>query len=241
MKSKEIIFYPKSKLVKNIVPPPKPTSIPEWFKKIPPYQNTFLNNPNFPNNKLIVENGESNLSVKSCIPFLESLSSGYSFNLWADVYVRQTEDGPRITWIQGNEELKQVNPRPDPGIPVHSGFEPLIFSWWTHWGIKTPKGYSSLFTHPFNRSDLPFITTTGIIDTDNFGVWGNYPFSLQKNFEGLIPAGTPIVNVFPFKRDSWMSKIDESLSEWGNIEDLKKTSKIKSYYKNNFWQKKKYY
>ena len=34
---KEIIFYPSSKLVEEVVPAPKKVEIPEWYKKIPSY------------------------------------------------------------------------------------------------------------------------------------------------------------------------------------------------------------
>jgi len=88
--------------------------------------------------------------------------------------------------------------------------------------------------------NLPFITTTGIMDTDKWGIWGNQPFALQSGWEGVIPAGTPIIQVFPFKRDDWKHRIDDSLTKWGNNENIRRTSKLQGYYKNNAWQKKSF-
>jgi hypothetical protein len=231
---KEITFYPESKFVKDIIPSPRKIEVPDWFKKIKPYhpvpgvdENTFTMTPNGPNT-----------TVKLCIPFLDSLTNGYCFYTWTDILVKQTPEGTSIMSANIKQELTEVVINADPGLPALNGFDKFILSWRSHWGIKTPKGYSCIFTHPFNRTDLPFITTTGIVDTDKWGVWGDQPFALQTGWEGIIPAGTPMIHVFPFKRDDWKHKIDDSLTEWGNTENIKITSKLSGYYKNNFWQKK---
>jgi hypothetical protein len=231
--TKEITFYPKSKYIKDIIDPPKPTLVPQWFKKLPIYQGS---------SELIVFNGETNQSAKTCIPFLDSLTSGYTFNLWCDIQVKnsKTNTGKLVTWGNTAFDLIPIQDRPDPGLPIFQGFDPMFFSWKSHWGIKTPKGYSCILTHPFNRTDLPFITSTGIMDTDKWGIWGNQPFSFIKDFEGIIPAGTPIIQIIPFKRDNWKSKIDDSLTDWANKEEIKGKSIFRGYYKNNYWQKKKY-
>lgn len=236
---KQIIFYPDSKLTEEIIPAPQKIEIPEWYKKIPIYEER----PWASEGSLVVENADTNISAKGCMPFLDSFTSGYSFNLWADLQVKIVNNFPRITWLHKQYELRQVEDRVDPKyIPVPNGFDPLLFSWSSHWGIKTPKGYSCLLTHPFNRTDLPFLTTTGIMDTDEWGIWGNQPFYLQKDFEGVIPAGTPIIHIFPFKRDNWESKQDKSgkLMEWANYENIRRTSKFRGYYKNKYWKKKNY-
>ena len=239
LKNKKIIFYPKSEKIKNIVPCPQVVSVPKWFKEIPIYQKSI----DYPfNNKLIVEGGAPNYTAKACMPFLDSLSTGYSFNLWCDIQVRINSNGSsRITWGTKDEILSPVSSRPAPeGIPVPNGFNPLIFSWASAWGIKTPKGYSSILTHPFNRTDLPFLTTTGIIDTDRWGIWGDHPFHLQKDFEGVVEAGTPIIHVYPFKRDNWIYEIDDTLTEWANYENVRRSSKFRGYYKNKYWNKKSF-
>jgi hypothetical protein len=232
----KIIFYPKNELVKNVIPAPKPITIPEWFKKVPQFEKI----DGFPVNKLIVQNAQVNTSAKHCMPFMDSFRSGYAFSLWADIQVRQTDSGPIINWAHSEKSLIEVNVRANPNFPVWQGFDPLIFSWISNWGIKTPKGYSCLFTHPFNRTDLPFVTTTGIMDTDEWGIWGNQPFSLKTGFEGVIEAGTPIIHVFPFKRENWKSEINDSLTDWGNYENLRRASKFSGYYKNKYWKRKNY-
>jgi hypothetical protein len=235
---KEIIFYPRSEYIKNIIDAPKTTHIPDWYKKIPAY----LKTKDGIDNKMVVSNGDVNNSIKACIPFLDPFTSGYSIVLWCDIQVtRDNKTGEIfVAWKTTDNQLIPLQSRDDPGIPTLSGFDPMTFSWVSHWGIKTPKGYSSVFTHPFNRTDLPFFTSTGIVDTDEWSIWGNQPFCFKKDFEGVIPAGTPIIQVFPFKRDNWKSRIDDSLTKWANAENMKSRSKFKGYYKNKYWKKKKY-
>jgi hypothetical protein len=238
LKEQKIIFYPKSEKTKQIIPSPKTVSVPQWFKDIPIYQKNEITPFN---DKLVVSNGQINYSAKSCIPFLDSLTSGYSINLWCDILVKISNGNPEITWGNIDEDLSPVTSRPEPeGFVAPNGFYPLIFSWISAWGIKTPKGYSCIFTHPFNRTDLPFLTTTGIMDTDKWGIWGAQPFHLQKNWEGVIEAGTPLIHIYPFKRDNWKSKIDDSLTEWANYENIRRTSKFRGYYKNKYWSKKSF-
>ena len=229
----KIKFYPMNSLVKQVIPHPMPSRPPQWFKDV----SNFTNG----DTKLNVSNGQSNYSVKRCVPFLDSYSTGYTFNLWADIFVKNINGVPYLSWNHTYENLAEVVMRdPINDLPIYENFHPFVFSWQSYWGIQTPKGYSCILTHPFNRTDLPFITTTGVMDTDRWGVWGKQPFALKKDFEGIIEAGTPIIQVIPFKRDKWETEIDESLSEHGMIQDIKSRSKISGYYKNNYWNRKEY-
>jgi hypothetical protein len=49
-----------------------------------------------------------------------------------------------------------------------------------------------------------------IVDTDKHPIMVNFPFFLKENFSGVIPYGTPIVQVIPFKRENWKSKFSIS-------------------------------
>jgi hypothetical protein len=237
----KIIFYPQSKLVSEIIPAPISSSTPTWYKDIPMYQDR----EDRANDKLTIKDGSANYSVKSCMPFLDSMLSGYTINLWCDVQVRFEDNVLRVDWLNQNKDLAPIESGPNPKVPIMKGFTPYQLSWRSHWGIKTPKGYSCLLTHPLNRSDLPFHTTTGIMDTDSWGIWGTQPFALIDGWEGVIKAGTPVIQVLPFKRENWRSEIDTltgngSLSEWANYEYQRHTSKFRGFYKSKYWSKKTY-
>lgn len=113
--------------------------------------------------------------------------------------------------------------------------------WINPWAISTPKGYSVLFTQPMHR-ESPFTILDGIVDTDSYNAPVNFPFVLNDwGFEGLIPAGTPMAQVIPFKRESWQMGI-------GNAEDYQAQQKTTIHlrtsffdsYKNKFRQPKEY-
>jgi hypothetical protein len=83
---------------------------------------------------------------------------------------------------------------------------------------------------------------SAIIDADDFyhvGM-GQFPIYLKKGFSGVIPAGTPMFQITPFKRDEWKSIVHPY-----NDADTKKREfiylrELWGVYKNKFWKKKKY-
>ena len=111
------------------------------------------------------------------------------------------------------------------------------------WIIKTPPGYSCLFLPPMNNSDDRFSIIPGIVDTDTFTSEINFPIIINGDkypvLETVIKMGTPIAQVFPFKRESWKMVIEEENSEKEQnkrLFDLRST--IINVYKNKWWSKK---
>ncbi|HZL31017.1 MAG TPA: hypothetical protein VFC54_08145, partial [Pseudolabrys sp.] len=83
------------------------------------------------------------------------------------------------------------------------------------WTIETPPGYSLLFTHPLNRTDLPFTTITGLVDTDKYSE-SLIAFPARwhdTNFNGVLPKGTPVAQCIPVKREKWVSRIEAMSAE----------------------------
>ena len=109
------------------------------------------------------------------------------------------------------------------------------------WSIKTPKGYSCLFVQPFHRESI-FTIMPGVVDTDLYTGPVNFPFVLNDpNFEGLIPRGTPIAQVIPFKRDDWYMEFgkEKEINEQSDTVKNLRTLFFDSY-KTMFRQKKQY-
>jgi hypothetical protein len=101
-----------------------------------------------------------------------------------------------------------------------------------------------LFTQPLNHTESPFLTLSGVIDTDNWSGSDVLNFAFKKDFEGLIPKGTPYVQIIPFKREEWnleISKsIDHSASELRNTVSNSRLNSQSGYYRDNLWNKKGY-
>ena len=202
--------------------------LPRWYKASSPQIFTGKKVPTFNNN-----------SVKACVPFLDAMVSGYSIPLPADVVVEIVNGEPVFTW---GTPYAIVEVRP--GIvmqqfEIPNGFLKSFPAWKTQAFIELPKGYSALVTHPLNRFDLPFETFSGIVD-NHVMFNGSLPFLLREGFEGLIPAGTPIAQVIPFKREAWVSETDPTLSQKAEVNRAKAFGILRGWYREYVWQKKSY-
>jgi hypothetical protein len=230
---KKVIFRPTSKEVEILVEPPKPAKhyYPEWLKKIPPYINDQLK---------IDDSGNANPSVKACIPFLDTFVSGYIQETWCDIWIKIKDGKFEYRYANGPEIMEHRSTEsqfyPDTGV-----FCPQEFTWKQPWIPELPEGYSMLYTQPFNRYDLPFLNLTAIIDNDKFTMERitNHPFFIKDNFEGIVPKGTPYMQMIPIKRDEWRSEI-KSFDEILSLKVLKIRQYFIGGYKRLFWQKKIY-
>jgi hypothetical protein len=182
--------------------------------------------------------------MKTCIPFMEIMMTGYVLRIPFDIYVTKNEDGTiNIRWNGPKEWQMFVGERQKElgaTIPRPVGHEPMGFTWSSQWSWKTPRGYSTFVTHPFNRNELPFTTLSAIVDSDKFSAQGNVPFFLKKDFEGIIPAGTPFAQIYPFKREKWSSFVDDSFNDDIFINQVAEIREPNMSYKKRFWQKKEF-
>jgi len=234
--TKKITFFPCSEESYSFVEAPVPAKklIPEWYKE----STTFYNS----NSLEIGNNYSPNLTFKSCIPILDSISSGYIQKTWCDIYIKENNGEVLFSYSSSPEIIKMRDKRSIKGMPILEGFCDVPLNWIRPWGFKTPKGYSLLITHPFYRDDLPFRVVSGIIDSDYFfGGQGQVAFFIKKGFDGVIPLGTPMFQILPIKREMWKSEIKE-YKKYEDIEkqgfDVRKV--FYGGYKKYYWRKKFY-
>jgi hypothetical protein len=230
--------------MKNVFPEPEPSSknIPSWYKKV----ESFYDNDPTPNN------GNQQLTVKRCVAFLDVLSSGYILKAPFDIYVDTTQESPKFDVPEamkalvsignkaflGAHDLKQV-----PGYPFdHDQYVEYLFRVNMIWVVETDPGYSALFINPQHHDVTPFFAISAIIDTDTYPSNGLMSFLVKKNFKGVVPKGTPLMQVIPFKREEYISEYietKEKVSEVNRI-TLFVRSVFNSGYKKFLWHKKSY-
>jgi hypothetical protein len=211
-------------------PIPAKKHIPNWYKELDSYVGKV---------KKPGGNGRTTATAKRCMPLFDAITSGYLILSPADIFVSQKDGQPWFEWANFN--LIGFNPvEQAPNHPSNSGN--LAYPKWNNpWSVKTPKGYSCLFTAPKHRNNV-FTILDGVVDTDTYSAAVNFPFVLNDNsFEGLIPAGTPIAQVIPFKRDAFKMNFGTESSH-AELEDMstKLLTRFFDGYKNLFWQKKEY-
>lgn len=238
-KNKKIIFEEGNSFAKHLLDQPKPStnSVPEWFKK----QKLFSTGKN-DEFDMVKYGGVA--TYKRCIPVTDSITAGYNILLPATIYVINvgTPDNyiPQIKWqvewdICDSREQEVLG-----NYPIPTGHNSSFFRWTVNWKIVTPKGYSIWVTHPSHRYDLPFTTINGFVDSDLHPNTLLLPFFIKEGFEGKIDAGTPIAQIIPIKRESWISKrkdLEESTSVVKNNNIKLLFSQV---YKQLYWSKKKY-
>lgn len=216
---KKITFTSSNPDLEILKPYPASRFVPEWYRNL----DGVIDGIN---------------TVKKCVPVLDSLTSGYIINLSSDVLFNE-EDRK----FHSNSRIEMVSKHHDSQIstfPIPEGFDPYPYKWINRWEIKTPKGYSTLFIHPLNSPALPFYSFSGIVDTDTHPLIINFPFIMRKGFSGVIKAGTPIIQLVPFKRDSWKSEIVDDKPYNAPKNEYEVMNPPFGWYKRNFWHKKSF-
>lgn len=239
-----IEFIPTSDFAEKILPKPMPATkfIPEWYSKM----NLFLDDRNSygigKNNHIA-----PNTTMKACSPFLDALTIGYVWSLPMDLEVtkQETEENKKdfiFKWRTEGNFISGHSKDQHPTLPSAFNGMDFVMKFNFDFVIKTPKGYSTFFTHPINRHDLPFRTFSGVVDTDSYQGAVQFPFQMLKIKDAhiVLEKNTPVCQFFSFKRDMWNSKnlkFDSIKYQKNQFEFL---SKIKRSYKTQFWSPKEY-
>ena len=176
-------------------PSPALQALPDWLRAMPGEAFSELH-------------GREVRTVKQCPPFVDAMRHGFVMRLPCDVTVA---DG-RFSWDWDLPPLAgEAHPRSPlsfhapaqvAGSPMAESRRALI-KFNSFWTIELEPGYSLFATHPVNRDDLPFRTLTGLVDSDRFNAVGIlFPAAwTNPNFEGVLPAGTPVAQCFPVSRE----------------------------------------
>jgi hypothetical protein len=65
------------------------------------------------------------------------------------------------------------------------------------------------------------------------------PFYIKEDFTGVIPKGTPIAQIIPFKRELWKLQEDSAIEQEGTLYNKKSNaSTFTGWYKTEIWKKK---
>jgi hypothetical protein len=197
--------------LKEDYPVPIKLNIPDWYKKL--------------------EHSVEYPTVKGCMPFLDSLTTGYLLKMPQDFFIKHNVNSKNekgeifkdtfsyfgLSSRSATLQLSSINL--NKGLDIHAK-EQLqgsslvernknlpFYKILNPWIIKTPKGYSCLFVPPLNNSDDRFSIIPAIVDTDTFPIEINFPIIINGDkypiLETIIKKGTPYVQIIPFKRDNW--------------------------------------
>jgi hypothetical protein len=232
--------------LKEDYPIPVKLNIPEWYKKL--------------------EHTLQNKTVKGCMPFLDTLTSGYLLKMPQDFSIRHNVDNENEKQEKFKDSFQTFGLHDQSqilhakSINLNSGLDthpikqlegsPFIdknknlpfYKILNPWKIKTPKGYSCLFVPPLNNTEDRFSIIPGIVDTDTFTNEINFPIIINGDkypiLETTIKKGTPYVQIIPFKRDPWKMILKSREQKEIQNSRLFYGLKLLNIYKDKYWEKK---
>lgn len=207
-KIKFVINRPWLNKASASAPGPTIKTIPDWYRKA----DRFAINPHTNEPWVSPQDGGKIPTWKACPAVFDIMGTGYVYKTPCDIEVYE-ENGEIQIKVLNSENQDFVGDRtPMPQFVSPQGYHEKHFAWWADWAVVLPEGYSALYSQPFNRFELPFLTTSGIIDNDKVHLPGTMPFFIVKGFTGIIPAGTPYAQILPFKRENWTSELQTNVT-----------------------------
>jgi hypothetical protein len=212
LKNLHIEFIAPNKDLLEIIPKPFPSKekTPNWLKDMPRYLNKT---------EEVLSKGFIPSTIKNSIPVLDSIHAGYLIPVPCDVWMDNRGEN-NLTFQWANDQLAVVSQHvkeTHTNLPAPYGYYSYAFKWLNPWIVKTPPGWSCYFTHPAYHSDLPFLSMTQIVDTDKYPTPVNLSFFIKKGFDGLIPMGTPMIQIIPFKRESFVASFSHDDGKYKNL------------------------
>jgi hypothetical protein len=223
----------------DFCPIPAKKLVPEWYKNLSPYvgDKRITSTAEF-----FIDNNINTIvpkTIKSCIPVQDYICGGYLIKATSDIFFTQEEDVNGETswlWSSTNSNLLKCSPHNFVQFPISINDRKNTYIKLQHnIGVKTPKGYSCLFYQPEFFFEERFTLFPAIVDTDVYHNPVNFPGLItdkEKNF--LIEAGTPLMIVFPFKREEWVCKLTKTK------EDIQKQFVSEKWYSKFFHSTKSY-
>lgn len=221
----EFLCYPEDL---GVIAEPQPAGkfMPDWFKRLP--------------SKVDKLDKLRNSTIKRCAPFLDALTAGWIIPLAADVEFISNADASGVNYRWDFYRPMVENHTPEQ-VAGHPSLPRPPMKFLNYWTIKTPPGISLLFTPPLNRPDPRFTCFSGIVDTDHYREFINFPFFLhQPNFTGVVARGTPLVQVIPIRREKVKAQTramnDQDRAELEHF--CRRARAGESLYRNELWVRK---
>jgi hypothetical protein len=223
-------------------PGPIIKTLPDWYRQA----DRFDMNPVTGKPLEAQDGGGKYPTFKACPAVFDVMGSGYTYKTPCDIEFTEDASGNiqgKVLDAQYQDFLQERFPMPQFFHP--RGYHEKHFAWWADWAVELPDGYSALYTQPLNRFELPFLTTSGIVDNDKVHLPGTMPFFILKGFTGVIPAGTPYAQIIPFKREHWESEVVVSVTfEEMKSKNLENSARYRKpdggIYMNEVWERRKY-
>lgn len=182
-----------------------------------------------------------------CPGMLDYSHAGYIITAHADIHIKANSEGVVIE-VQGMHiephEAARSNPAQFNYSIVEGMIEPVDVerSAWKiplPWGVFAEKGFSGYLMPAIMHADYldKIFVFPGIIDFDKFHTI-NFVFSPLKECEFIIPAGTPLLQVLPMRRDEITAECGKATERDVDEMTFNMASRLPRYYRKFLSQRK---
>ena len=151
---------------------------------------------------------DDKLNMSDCLPAIEAMLQGIIIEFPATMTFEYLADHPKLGKMIACDHK---------GYPIIGGhefsqykgaeFQDLhVVKVGLPWVIEVPKGYSCLFTAPFNRSgNAEAFCISGVVRCDRYYNMVSVPFAIPLKKKGdvvSVERGRPFVQIIPVKREN---------------------------------------
>ena len=151
---------------------------------------------------------DNKLNMSDCLPAIEAMLQGIIIDFPATMTFGYLGDHPKFGKLITCDHK---------GYPIIGGHESSqykgadfqdfhVVKVGLPWVIEAPKGYSCLFTSPFNRSGgNEAFSISGFVRCDSYYNMVSIPFAVPLKKKGdvvIVEKGRPFVQIIPIKRES---------------------------------------
>lgn len=188
---------------KGVIAEPRPAKdfLPQWWRKLAPVTPQAISPTN---------NG---LTIKRCMPVLDAMSLGWVLPLAATVRL-EIKDGGKTLDAGWDFERTMVSFHAADQVAGHPRLPRPPAKFHNYWTIRTPKGWSCLFTPLLNGADAVVEIVSGVVDTDAYHAHIHFPFfPVAPDGRYTLERNYPLVQIVPFNRSALTSVVRAETEE----------------------------
>lgn len=201
----EFFVEPRHRSLVKLAPPvPAARYYPKWLRDMDPHYHRVTDYQTFPPELKVRQNS----TVKLCPAIIDFLRAGYVMPLWCDYSISLNRDGT-FNWQTPNKEFWMTgHPRVQYETMPNEGF-PSEIKFMSPWYCRTSPGYSIRILPCYYHFEYLWTAMPGMVHTDQHHTTHiNVLFNIKEG-QIVIPRGTPMVYVIPFRRERYDLEVRE--------------------------------
>lgn len=180
---------------------------------------------------------------QNCPGMNDLMKAGYIIPAWDDIRIKSNRAGTIADMqLKYTEPLRPMNEKIVAGIaPLDKDMPLQVYKLNTPWSVTTAKGYSAIVAPALYHS--PFLKDIyvygGINDYEEFHTL-NFIFSPLRDCDVVIPAGTPLLHIIPYKNEPISGVVEPSTKEGIELYKFFFPTRVRGAYRKFFHKRKTY-